>query len=64
MKEPLDKSAILAWVRDNPERASKRDIARAFDVKGAARIELKRMIREMRDEGEEFHLAQETRENA
>ncbi|QIE54266.1 ribonuclease R [Pikeienuella piscinae] len=51
MKDIPTKNEILDWVRDNPGRASKRDIARAFNIKGAGRIELKRMIREMRDEG-------------
>ncbi len=46
------KSDILAWVNENPDRASKRDIARAFGVKGADRIELKRMIRELQVDGD------------
>ena len=46
------KSDILAWVQENPDRASKRDIARAFGVKGADRIELKRMIRELQADGD------------
>ncbi len=46
-----DKAAILAWIRDNPDKAAKRDIARAFGVSGAARVELKRLLREMAEEG-------------
>lgn len=42
---------ILAFLRDHPGKASKRDIARHFDVKGSARIELKRLLAEMVDEG-------------
>ncbi|WP_340107999.1 ribonuclease R [Pikeienuella sp. HZG-20] len=45
------KSDILSWVRENPGRASKRDIARAFGIKGAERVELKRIIRELQGEG-------------
>jgi len=45
------KSEIIAWVAENPTQASKRDIARAFGLKGADRVELKRLLREMEDEG-------------
>ena len=45
------KDEILAWIADNPGPAAKRDIARAFGIKGASRIELKRLLREMADEG-------------
>ena len=51
MTDLPQKSDILAWVNENPDRASKRDIARAFGVKGADRIELKRMIRELQADG-------------
>ena len=42
---------ILKFVAENPDRASKRDIARAFAVKGDARVELKLMLRDLQDEG-------------
>jgi ribonuclease R len=42
---------ILDWVRRNPGASSKRDIARAFKLKGAARIELKRVLRDLQAEG-------------
>lgn len=45
------KDEVLAWISDNPGQTSKRDIARAFGVKGAARIDLKRLLRELEDEG-------------
>ncbi len=45
------KDDILDWVNDNPTLANKREIARAFGVKGAARIELKRMLRELQADG-------------
>ncbi|MEM9010368.1 MAG: ribonuclease R [Pseudomonadota bacterium] len=46
-----DKDALLDWLRDNPSRRTKRDIARAFGIKGAERTELKRMLRELEDDG-------------
>ena len=48
------KSEILDWIRENPDAAGKREIARAFGIKGADRVELKRILRELEDEG---HLA-------
>ncbi len=42
---------ILQWISDNPTQSSKRDIARAFAVKGAARADLRRLLRELQDEG-------------
>ncbi|MEL6914479.1 MAG: ribonuclease R [Pseudomonadota bacterium] len=45
---------ILDWISAHPKEASKRDIAKAFGIKGAARIDLKRILRELEDEG---HLA-------
>ena len=45
------KAEILQWIEDNPARTAKRDIARAFGIKGADRIDLKRILRELEDEG-------------
>jgi len=45
------KDQIRAWIADNPGLSAKRDIARAFGIRGAARIELKRVLREMEAEG-------------
>lgn len=45
------KSEILTWISENPTKAAKRDIAKAFGIKGAARIDLKRLLRELEDEG-------------
>ena len=42
---------ILDWIAQNPGDAGKRDIARAFGIKGAQRIELKRMLKELAAEG-------------
>lgn len=45
------KAAILQWITDNPTQAAKRDIAKAFGIKGAARIDLKRILKELEAEG-------------
>jgi len=45
------KSEILEWISDNPTLTSKRDIAKAFGIKGAARIDLKRLLKELEAEG-------------
>ncbi len=51
MKKIPTKQEILSWISDNPTLTSKRDIAKAFGIKGAARIDLKRILRELADEG-------------
>ena len=45
------KEAILEFIRSEPADTGKREIARAFGIKGGARIALKRLLREMEDEG-------------
>ncbi|PSL16561.1 ribonuclease R [Shimia abyssi] len=45
------KEEILEWISENPTQTTKRDIARAFGIKGAARIDLKRVLRELEAEG-------------
>ena len=45
------KPEILQWISDHPTKAAKRDIAKAFGIKGAARIDLKRLLKELEDEG-------------
>lgn len=42
---------ILQFISDNPERSGKRDIAKAFGLKGSDRIWLKDMLRDLQDEG-------------
>ncbi|MEM9332960.1 MAG: ribonuclease R, partial [Pseudomonadota bacterium] len=42
---------VLKFLADNPQRTSKRDIARAFNVKGNSKIHLKALLRELVDEG-------------
>lgn len=45
------KDEVLQWISDNPTLTSKRDIAKAFGIKGAARIDLKRLLKELEAEG-------------
>lgn len=45
------KQDILDWISDNPTLTAKRDIAKAFGIKGAARIDLKRILKELEAEG-------------
>ena len=45
------KAEILAWISEHPTKAAKRDIAKAFGIKGAARIDLKRLLKELENEG-------------
>ncbi|MDG1531125.1 MAG: ribonuclease R [Paracoccaceae bacterium] len=45
------KDEILQWVAENPTKTNKRDIAKAFRIKGQARIDLKRMLRELQADG-------------
>jgi len=45
------KDEILTWISDNPTQTSKRDIARAFGIKGADRIPLKAVLRALEDDG-------------
>ncbi len=46
-----DRDALIGWLRDNPGESSKRDIAKAFGIKGDDRVILKAMIRELAAEG-------------
>lgn len=51
MKSLPTKDEILDFITQNPRKANKRDIARQFGIKGAARIDLKAILRELRGEG-------------
>lgn len=51
MSQVPSKEAILKWIAENPEKSAKRDIAKAFGVKGAERIELKRVLKELEADG-------------
>ena len=45
------KTEVLDWISEHPTQTAKRDIAKAFGIKGAARIELKRLLKELEIEG-------------
>ncbi|MFZ5964172.1 ribonuclease R [Thalassococcus sp. BH17M4-6] len=45
------KADILDWIAANPTLTAKRDIAKAFGIKGAARIDLKRLLKELEADG-------------
>ncbi|KAF0115108.1 MAG: ribonuclease R [Rhodobacteraceae bacterium] len=51
MKPLPSRDEIRQWIIDNPGLSAKRDIARAFGIKGDARIELKRLLRELEGDG-------------
>lgn len=51
MSKIPNKAAILEWITENPTLTAKRDIAKAFGIKGAARIDLKRVLKELEAEG-------------
>ncbi|WP_454627514.1 ribonuclease R [Bradyrhizobium cenepequi] len=56
MKEKQDhgfpaRDAIVAFIRSNPGKVGTREIAREFGLKNADRVELKRMLRELADDG-------------
>ena len=51
MTQIPSKAEILDWITAHPTLTAKRDIAKAFGIKGAARIELKRVLKELEDEG-------------
>jgi ribonuclease R len=46
-----DQGAIVAFIRANPGKVGTREIAREFGLKNADRVELKRMLRELADQG-------------
>lgn len=58
MKNFPTRDAVLEWIEQNPTKATKRDIARAFGIKGAARIELKKLLKDLAADG---HLAKRKR---
>ncbi|MCX7558135.1 ribonuclease R [Sulfitobacter sp. F26204] len=51
MSKIPSKAEILEWIEQNPTKTAKRDIARAFGIKGAARIDLKQLLKELQAEG-------------
>ncbi len=51
MKRIPSKAEILDWISANPAKTSKSEIARAFSIKGAERIDLKRVLKQLEAEG-------------
>ena len=51
MSKIPSKPEILDWIAENPTLTAKRDIAKAFGIRGAARIDLKRVLKELEAEG-------------
>ncbi len=56
------KDQIRQWIAENPALSAKRDIAKAFGIKGDAKIDLKRMLKEMEEEGDLQKSARRFRE--
>jgi ribonuclease R len=52
MRQLPSRQDILNFIADNPGAATKRDIARAFGIKGAAKIDLKHLLADMEADGE------------
>ena len=55
---PLSKRQILEFIKESPTPVGKREIARAFQIRGGARIALKAILKELQEEG---HLDKERR---
>ncbi len=45
------RDVLLRFIAENPDRASKREIAKAFGLKGETRVELKEVLRALEDDG-------------
>lgn len=42
---------LIAFIKENPEKSAKRDIAKAFGIKGQDRIALKKLLKELAQDG-------------
>ena len=51
MNQIPTKDQIRQWISDNPGLMAKRDIAKAFGIKGDGKIELKRLLKELETDG-------------
>ena len=51
MNQIPTKDQIRQWISDNPGLMAKRDIAKAFGIKGDGKIELKRLLKELESDG-------------
>jgi len=48
---PISKRQILEFIKESPAPVGKREIARAFNIRGGARIALKAILKELQNEG-------------
>ncbi len=46
-----DREVLLRFIADHPQKAYKREIAKAFGLKGEARVELKDLLRSLEEDG-------------
>ncbi|TCU17351.1 ribonuclease R [Rhizobium sullae] len=53
------REVVLRFIAEHPQKASKRELARAFGLKGHSRVELKHMLRDLEQEG----MLQKTRKS-
>ena len=51
MNQIPTKDQIRQWISENPGLMAKRDIAKAFGIKGDGKIELKRLLKELETDG-------------
>ncbi|WP_455475364.1 ribonuclease R [Bartonella sp. B17] len=51
MERLPNKVEILSFINDNPDRSNKREIAKAFNLKGDSRIWLRDILRDLKDHG-------------
>ncbi len=59
-KEEIDASRLLQYLNDMNAPMTKRDMAKAFGLKGSERIMLKDAIRDLMDQGKIKKTAQKT----
>lgn len=45
------REVLMRFIAENPQHASKREIAKAFGLKGEARVELKGLLRSLEEDG-------------
>ena len=45
------RDVVMRFIAENPQKASKREIAKAFGLKGEHRVELKALLRSLEEDG-------------
>jgi len=51
MADLPSKQALLDWIAEHPDESASRDLARAFGIRGKDRVELRALLRELKDDG-------------